>query len=137
MSDTYFDTNTGDYGIREPIGNQIMEMWFEKFHESFDTDYYWVVLSIANKKSKLNDVFEKRQITGRNPHASIIAIRNAFEELEDLIRHSHKNKNAVICVGWEDGKRRDIYWRYLKRKGYQMTIVFGDKCIFKKIRKVT
>ena len=133
---TYFDRDTGDYGVREQIGNQTMEMWFEKFHESFDTDYYWVVLSIADKKSQLSEVFEKRQITGRNPHASIIAIRNAFEELEGLIRHTHHSRNAVICVGWEDGKRRDVYWRYLKRKGYQITNIFGDKCIFKKIRKV-
>lgn len=133
---TYFDRETGDYGIRESIGNQTMEMWFEKFHESFDTDYYWVVLSIADKKTQLNNVFEKRQITGQNPYASVIAIRNAFEVLEDLIHNSHHNRTAVICVGWEDGKRRDVYWRYLKRKGYQMSIVFGEKCIFKKIRKM-
>lgn len=130
--DSYFDRNTGDYGVREQVGNQTMEMWFEKFHESFDTDYYWVVLSIADKKSQLNNVFEKRQITGRNPHASIIAIRNAFEKLEDIIYH--RSRNAVICVGWEDGKRRDVYWRYLSRKGYRMGTIFKSKCIYKKFK---
>ena len=129
----YIDKDSGDYAIVEPVGNQTMEMRFERFHETIDSIYYWVILSIADKRNRTTKVFEKRQTTGTNPHASVCSIREAYEVLEEAIVADHV-RNVVICVGWEDGKRRNVYWRYLSRKGYRMGTIFKSKCIYKKFK---
>ena len=75
-------------------------------------------------------------ITGKNPLKTFMIARRMFEELQDTILDDFLNQvNIVIYAHWVDSRRRDIYYKALKRYGYDWGRVQGRKVILKRFEK--
>ena len=102
---------------------QIVEMTI--YNEPYmDTIYYTICLYI-NKRGK---GYESLKQTG---HAGIEGLLWAKEILKDYIDTLRKRKNRrhVICVFWDDKRRRDAYARGLKDLGFKMGYMRNWKCL--------
>ena len=114
-----------------------MYLAFQLVDETIDTDYWNICLCIYNKRKHIDDLLEHTDFVGKNPLLSIRVIRTAFDQLEKtLVERSWVRNNYVFC-SWTDNRRRDVYYRYLSRKGYAYGKYDGRKVIYKIYDKMT
>lgn len=127
--------NSTDFIYQNQIDNQTFEMSMRCYKRTSDSMYFYVSLEVYNKRKQREANEDKKLITGLNPHATITEARKAFHLLENNVLDAYnKYYNIIILVGWTDNKRRDIYYRYLSRYGYDYKLI-GSKVLMKKYKK--
>lgn len=125
-----------DFTYQNQIDNQTFEMSMRCYKRTSDSMYYYVSLEVYNKRKQRATNENKKLVTGLNPHATITEARKAFHLLENNVLEAYnKHYNIIILVEWTDNKRRDIYYRYLSRYGYDYNTLFGSKVLMKKYEK--
>lgn len=125
-----------DFTYQNQIDNQIFKMSMHCYKRTSDSMYYYVSLEVYNKRKQRAANENKKLITGLNPHVTITEARKAFHLLEDNVLEAYnKYYNIIILAEWTDNKRRDIYYRYLSRYGYDYNTLFGSKVLMKKYEK--
>lgn len=124
-----------NYEINIPIYNQTFNMHFQEYAYSFDTIYFYVCMSVYNKRKNYDKNFAGNKITGEHPSLTLAAAAWSFRQLEYAVLEDwNDSHNVVIVVEWSDNRRRDIYTRYLSRYGYEIAYA-KTKCLMKKYEK--
>lgn len=130
-----YDYKNRTYYIKEKLQNQTMIMEFEECDRSLDTVYYNVVLGVYNKRKHAQANEDNAIVTGKYPFETVAKAMRAFNILEQEVigQNSFYNnqKKIMIMISWVDNRRRDIYYKYLSRRGYKYEIVDGQKFICK------
>lgn len=126
-----YDKKLEQYKIKIPIDNQTLEMGAQKIeikdnpweitYQFNNTIYFNIYLIIYNKRKHFNDLMDLKKITGKDPIRSVLVARECFKALEENILEDQKinKKDVVICVYWEDNRRRDAYYKVLSKWGYE------------------
>lgn len=128
-----YDYKNRTYYIKEKIHNQTMIMQFEECDRSFDMIYYNVVLGVYNKRKHAQKNEDSAIVTGKYPFETVAKAVRAFNLLEQVVIKENKfyNKKIMIMISWVDNRRRDIYYKYLSKRGYKYEVVDGQKFICK------
>lgn len=128
-----YDYKNRTYYIKEKIHNQTMIMQFEECDRSLDMTYYNVVLGVYNKRKHAQKNEDNAIITGKYPFETVAKAVKAFNLLEQEVIKENKfyNKKIMIMISWVDNRRRDIYYKYLSKRGYKYEVVDGHKFICK------
>lgn len=130
----------GETFINETIGSQTFHMAFQEEQYNMDTVYINVYMTLYNKRTQIEANENGARITGLDPIQSAIVAIKAFNLLEaDAIQTHCRSNNLVISCIWLDNRRRDVYYRFLSRKGYRYGRLpeTHQKCIMKKFKKGT
>lgn len=128
-----YDYKNLTYYIKEKIHNQTMIMQFEECDRTLDMIYYNVVLGIYNKRKDKRNNENNAVITGQYPFETVAKAIKAFNLLEQEVveQGNFYNRRIMIMISWVDNRRRDIYYKYLSKRGYKYEIVDGQKFICK------
>ena len=128
-----YDYENRTYYIKEKIHNQTMIMQFEECDRSLDMVYYNVVLGVYNKRKHAQKNEDNAIITGKYPFETVAKAARAFNLLEQEVIKENKfyDKKIMIMISWVDNRCRDIYYKYLSKRGYKYEIVDGQKFICK------
>ena len=130
----------GYYSTCKLQNNQTVAIYFFRNQASRGYEYN-VAFAIANKRKHIKnwlkgeggDVLSDRS-TGKCGLDGLVWAKQQIIEFEKFIPSSfHRSEEVIICIGWADNRRRDVYEHYLKRIGYKMGYRDGSKCLFKKI----
>lgn len=88
-------------------------------------------------------VFKKRKTipslvlesTGRDGLKTLLFAKKAILDFEKFIhdRYGSCHQKIFINIGWDDNRRRDIYFRGLKNEGYRFKQFNGNKFLSKQI----
>lgn len=127
-----------EYYINTPIENQTLHMAFEMDDWTMDTVWFNVYMTLYNKRKQIDENENKVKITGNNPMQTVAAAIKAFKILERATLFGFNDRyNVVIHCHWLDNRRRDAYYRFLSKRGYQYgkDANDGSKWIFKKWKK--
>lgn len=133
-----WDRKNETWFIKEKLpNNQTMIMSFERTDSSADTDYWNIALCVVNKRKHINRVFDNVEMTGKNPIQTVHVARGMFKQLENTImKDDYQRKfNNIIYCSWLDKQRREVYYKYLSRRGYSYGMLWGSKVIMKYIPK--
>lgn len=126
-----WDGRNRNFFIKEKLANgQTVIMSFELECQTDDTDYWNIAMCVVSKRKHIDKVFESRATTGGDPVATFSVVRKMFRALEEKILQCRSRNNFIYCT-WLDGKRRDVYYRFLSRLGYRYGKLEGAKVIFK------
>lgn len=128
-----YDYKNRTYYIKEKIHNQTMIMQLEECDRSLDMIYYNVVLGVYNKRKHAQKNEDNAIVTGKYPFETVAKAVRAFNLLEQEVIKENKfyNRKTMIMISWVDNRRRDIYYKYLSRRGYKYEVVDGQKFICK------
>lgn len=128
-----YDYKNRTYYVKEKIHNQTMIMQFEEYDRSLDMVYYNVVLGVYNKRKHAQKNEDNAIITGKYPFETVAKAAMVFNLLEQEVIKENKfyDKKIMIMISWVDNRRRDIYYKYLSKRGYKYEIVDGQKFICK------
>nr|DAJ50685.1 MAG TPA: hypothetical protein [Caudoviricetes sp.] len=128
-----YDYTNRTYYIKEKIHNQTMIMQFEECDRSLDMIYYNVVLGVYNKRKHAQKNEDNAIVTGKYPFETASKAVRAFNLLEQEVIKENKfyNRKIMIMISWVDNRRRDIYYKYLSKRGYKYEVVDGQKFICK------
>lgn len=128
-----YDYKNRTYYIKEKIHNQTMIMQLEECDRSLDMTYYNVVLGVYNKRKHAQKNEDNAIVTGKYPFETVAKAVRAFNLLEQEVIKENKfyNRKIMIMISWVDNRRRNIYYKYLSKRGYKYEIVDGQKFICK------
>ena len=128
-----YDYKNRTYYIKEKIHNQTMIMQFEECDRSLDMIYYNVVFGVYNKRKHAQKNEDNAIITGKYPFETVAKAARAFNLLEQEVieQATFYHRRIMIMISWVDNRRRDIYYKYLSKRGYKYEIVDGQKFICK------
>lgn len=128
-----YDYQNRTYYIKEKIHNQTIIMQFEECDRSIDMIYYNVVLGVYNKRKHAQKNEDNAIITGKYPFETVAKAVRAFNLLEQEVIKENKfyNRKIMTMISWVDNRRRDIYYKYLSKRGYKYEVVDGQKFICK------
>jgi uncharacterized protein with PIN domain len=127
-----------EYSVKEKIGTQsiVMKAQLDDNYEEDDTLYFNIALAVYSKRKHMNRNEDNVLITGKNPLETFVVARRMFEELQSAVLDSFLNQaNIVIYVHWVDSRRRDTYYKALKRYGYDWGRVQKRKAILRRFDK--
>lgn len=95
--------------------------------------YYNVVLGVYNKRKHTQKNENDTIVTGKYPFETVAKAMRVFNLLEEEVIKENKfyNRKIMIMISWVDNRRRDIYYKYLSRRGYKYEVVDGQKFICK------
>lgn len=128
-----YDYKNRTYYIKEKIHNQTIIMQLEECDRSLDMTYYNVVLGVYNKRKHAQKNEDNAIVTGKYPFETVSKAVRAFNLLEQEVIKENKfyNRKIMIMISWVDNRRRDIYYKYLSKRGYKYEVVDGQKFICK------
>lgn len=130
-----YDNENEWFIVKEKIDNQTFFMEFQLYDESGDTLYYNICMGLYNKRKHAARNEDEKRITGLNPMKTMFVAKKAFELLEQAVIESDPAMRKHISCGWVDNRRRDAYYRFLSKRGYQYGRIGTCKCIYKIIEK--
>lgn len=130
-----YDRENEWYIVKEKIDNQTFFMEFQIYDETDDTIYFNICMGIYNKRKHAERNENEVRMTGLNPMKTICVARKAFDLLEKEVIERRPSKRKHISCGWVDNRRRDAYYRFLSKRGYQYGKLGNYKCIYKVIEK--
>ena len=131
-----YDRKNESFIVKEKINNQTFFMEFQIFDETNDTIYFNICMGIYNKRKHAGRNEDENRITGLNPMKSVLMAIKAFSLLEKEVIETYPNKRKHISCGWIDNRRRNVYYKFLSKKGYQYGKLGKYKCIYKVIEKI-
>ena len=129
--EAYYDRDTG-YIVKEKMSNgQTFYMAFEDLEETEDTIYWNICLSVYSKRKHIEINENEVRITGKNPMESVVMALKAFKILEETILKRYPFHTNIIYCTWVDNRRRNAYYKFLSKKGYEYGRLEGKKVIMK------
>ena len=122
-----------EYYLDIPIENQTFHMAFQETHWTPDSVYFNIYMTLYTKRKHINKNEELIKSTGLNPLQTIVVARKCFEILEKIILNEFDYLNIVITCDWLDKQRREIYHKFLSKKGYRYGLhpFYKNKCLIK------
>ena len=127
-----------EYTVKEKIGTQsiVMKAQLDDNYEEDDTLYFNIALAVYSKRKHMDRNEGNVLITGKNPLKTFVVARRMFEELQSTVLDDFLNQaNIVIYAHWVDSRRRDTYYKALKRYGYDWGQVQKRKVILRRFDK--
>ena len=125
-----------EYYVNIPIDNQTLHMsfWLDDWNDR--SVHLGVYLQVYTKRKRIVQEEGSFAITGKNPLATVIYARKAFEALEkESLKGYNKNYDVIIFIRWTNNLRRNIYERFLSPRGYRYGILNNQKVLMKKWKK--
>ena len=125
-----------EYYVNIPIDNQTLHMsfWLDDWNDR--SVHLGVYLQVYTKRKRIVQEEGSFAITGKNPLATVIYARKAFEALErESLKGYNKNYDVIIFIHWTNNLRRNIYERFLSPRGYRYGILNNQKVLMKKWKK--
>lgn len=137
MSRVHWDSKNYVASIEEKLDNgQTIELSMSEWDWNDDTVYFNTCLSLYSKRKQIKENESEVRTTGKDTFLTTWRwTEQAFFELEKWILERFGYVNIVIYVNWADNRRRDIYYHFLSRHGYQYgRDLDGHKVIYKKVK---
>lgn len=132
-----WDREEEEYYIKEKIDNQTFRMGFQKLNgNEDDTIFFNIYMTLYNKRKHIDRNENLVLSTGLNPFKTIPTAIKAFNILEQEVTNNYKHKDIIIGCYWLDKKRRDVYYKFLSKRGYRYMMIDGYKYIAKKFKKI-
>ena len=134
-----YDREEETWSVKRKLDNgQTLYMALQRTDATNHADYWNIVLCVYTKRRHFDRAFDHVLMTGKNPVATVHLARSMFVALENAIvdRTCRDYKNVIYCT-WLDNRRRDAYYRFLHRRGYQYGMLFGQKAIYKVFPAIT
>lgn len=134
-----YNHNEYAHYIKEKMSNgQTFYMELGAYDWTEDSIYINIYVTVYNKRKHKDKILNDKTITGTSPFESAFLAMKAFPELESAafakwFRAGYDN--VIITTTWVDNRRRDVYAKYLTKRGYQFGIIEGEKCLYKKLTK--
>lgn len=128
--------NYGYFKTYKLKNNQTASIFFIREIYSKCTEYH-IVFAISNKKKYIKQwLLDKKdvlsdKITGTCGLEGLIWAKNEIISFENFIKE--REQSIVICIGWEDNRRRNVYERALSKYGYKISYRHNSKYLSKKI----
>lgn len=123
------------YVYKEKIGNQTFFMEFQVRDWTDDTTYFNICMGVYNKRKHAAKNEDEARITGKDPFKTCLCAMKAFNELERYVIAEEKakfpNKKIHISCSWVDNRRRDVYYKFLSKRGYRYGVFENQKVIYK------
>ena len=126
-----YDRENEWYIVKEKIDNQTFFMEFQIYDRTDDTIYFNICMGVYNKRKHADHNENEARMTGQNPIKTVITAMRAFDLLEKEVINSYKGHRKHISCCWVDNRRRDAYYRFLSKRGYQYGKIGNMKCIYK------
>lgn len=135
-----YDRSDDSYYIKEKINGQTYYMAFqaEISEGCVDLDmanycYFNIYLYTIKKRKQVNKVMQENAITGTNWVHTYGFCRKAFNALlkEVIENELPRYDKIIIYCNWLDNRRRDVYYKFLKKYGFEYAYIDGQKCIAK------
>ena len=136
MATFWWDDNDDCYCGKIKINNQSILIKFEEIDRNLDTIYFNIVATVFSKRKHIEDLHQKELISGKNSIEIVINALKLFDTLELKVIEKFQCMNIVIICQWYNNKRRNAYWKILKKRGYQWGIVDNKKALVKKIANI-
>ena len=132
-----YDKQDDRYYIQEQVNGQTFMMEMAMIDWNDDTVYFNVYLHLYSKRKHMVVEESEARTTGKQSFMKTwILAKEAFLLLEKEVLRDYSHYNVVIYVAWSDNRRRDIYYHYLSKIGYQYgRDTDNKKCIFKKFKR--
>lgn len=132
------DIRNGKWYVKEKLSNgQTLLLEFYLYDQT-DTNHKWtVVLSVYSKRKHCDSNLDNVVMTGTNPWESVTKAMEAFNLLEKEVVNFYNNTDNIIFCDWSDNKRRDAYYKFLHKKGYEYGNIDSCKCLMKVFKKGT
>ena len=125
-----------EYYVNIPIDNQTLHMSFWLDDWTDRSVHLGVYLQVYTKRKRIVQEEGSFAITGKNPLATVIYARKAFEALErESLKGYNKNYDVIIFIRWTNNLRRNIYERFLLPRGYRYGILNNQTVLMKKWKK--
>lgn len=122
--------------IKEKMSNgQTFYMELSLYDYNSDTNFWNICIEVYSKRKHFDDNMNHKNITSKAPMESVKLALKAFPLLEAECIECFRDFNNVIFCTWLDTRRRDIYYKYLKKRGYDFGTLDNFKCIMKKFEK--
>lgn len=134
--DVHWDYELDELYTLIPIENQTLRLGIQLMEETYETVYGNIYVSVYNKR-KHRDYNEDNILwTGRNPIQTVFYGMRAFKELEKAaLEKWNKTYKVILFCDWLDRRRRDVYYKFLSRRGYRYDRLGGKKVIMKVWKK--
>lgn len=132
-----FDRESDTYYQRRRVDNQTIELgmnctdWVRENKET-----WWnIYITIYNKRKDMFSNMDKKIITGKNPFKTFVTARDMFydveaELLKNELEYGPSDKVVIFCT-WVDNRRRDAYYKFLHKHGYDWGKCSDGKCIMR------
>ena len=134
--DVKWNNYKDEYYINIPIDNQTLHMSFWLDDWTDRSVHLGVYLQVYTKRKRIVQEEGSFAITGKNPLATVIYARKAFEALErESLKGYNKNYDVIIFIRWTNNLRRNIYERFLLPRGYRYGVLNNQKVLMKKLKK--
>ena len=132
-----YDKENDWYIFKEKIDNQTFFMEFQVYDETEDTSYINICMGVFNKRKHAERNENEVRITGQNPIKTVMTAIRAFNELEKVAieRELWTHDRVHVSCWWVDNRRRDAYYKFLSKRGYQFGNFEGKKVIFRVYEK--
>lgn len=125
-----------EYYVNIPIDNQTLHMSFWLDDWTDRSVHLGVYLQVYTKRKRIVQEEGSFAITGKNPLATVIYARKAFEALErESLKGYNEDYDIIIFIHWTNNLRRNIYERFLLPRGYRYGILNNQKVLMKKWKK--
>ena len=125
-----------EYYVNIPIDNQTLHMSFWLDDRNNRSVHLGVYLQVYTKRKRIVQEEGSFAITGKNPLATGIYARKAFEALErESLKDYNKDYDVIIFIHWTNNLRRNIYEKFLLPRGYRYGILNNQKVLMKKWKK--
>jgi hypothetical protein len=125
---------------KEKLSNgQTFIMDFSEYDYTADTLYVNIGVQVYRKRKKRDSEYNSCLVTSGVPAETAFLGMKSFRELEQIYidaanKHwSDKYKNIIFTVYWTDNRRRDVYYKFLKKYGYEYGMIHGYKGLYKKV----
>lgn len=137
-----YDPELEEYYVNVPIDNQTFHIGIQLTdydQKAPNIAWFNIWLSLYSKRKHMQRNEDLHLSTGRNPLKTYSLGMQAFKELEDFFIKSEKeNKDfdeIILYCTWVDNRRREAYYKILKRLGYNWgRTPEGKKCIMRKVK---
>lgn len=118
-----------------PSGMTAQMTFYGDYWDNQRTAEFTVWFIVYKKRKDISNSFLKQ--TGKDGLKTLLFAKEALAEFEEFIvsEFGHCHNKIFINIGWDDNRRRDIYYRGLKSRGYSFRNFDGRKVLSKEINR--
>lgn len=116
-----------------PSGMTAQVTFYGDYWDNQRTAEFTVWLVVFKKRKSIPSLVLEG--TGRDGLKTLLFAKKAILDFEKFIVEKYGNchQKVFINIGWDDNKRRNVYFRGLKNEGYKFDQFNGNKVLSKRI----
>ena len=117
-----------------PSGMTARITFYGDYWDDQKTAEFNIFLVVFKKRKQISELYLKS--TGKDGLKTLFFAKKAVFDFEKFIveKYGRCHEKMFINIGWDDNQRRDLYYRGLKKYGYDFNFFYGRKVLSKRIK---